>query len=419
MIISFLIYFLNFLFFICFLILFMNYFFKKIKMNREKELAKKYAYNINSKDMIKNIDGSGIDVESLKKGFYDEIFNKENRIKKNKMKLKILKNNLFKEFIYTHREIPLEWKNKIEYKNQILNIVSKDENFIKYIGRGNIRTNSEKKISKYSFKDNKDLNNISEKNNKILKPTLSTFSDCLFTSESNSNIKSKTNNLSQFDDSNKINFTIGNSKNRNLSVLKLKKLLQKDVKTILDEHNEKFPIIEMFKKEVGNIDINNRKNECNNNFSRSLSNFTLIPKSLKTTMNSFQNISNFNKGEKSILYKQGIFSNLIPENNKINLKSYKSKSTTNINKQFQKNEFLNNEYSNTNNYFFKKIEITDPIKKKFLEKINYAGPYFPYCPPCANKNLQFYQNMSRDNCINIATFIHKSRSNEKNNKTVT
>ena len=65
--------------------------------------------------------------------------------------------------------------------------------------------------------------------------------------------------------------------------------------------------------------------------------------------------------------------------------------TTNINKQFQKNEFLNNEYSNTNNYFFKKIEITDPIKKKFLEKINYAGPYFPYCPPCANKNLQFYQ----------------------------
>ena len=301
-------------------------------MNREKELAKKYAYNINSKDMIKNIDGSGIDVESLKKGFYDEIFNKENRIKKNKMKLKILKNNLFKEFIYTHREIPLEWKNKIEYKNQILNIVSKDENFIKYIGRGNIRTNSEKKISKYSFKDNKDLNNISEKNNKILKPTLSTFSDCLFTSESNSNIKSKTNNLSQFDDSNKINFTIGNSKNRNLSVLKLKKLLQKDVKTILDEHNEKFPIIEMFKKEVGNIDINNRKNECNNNFSRSLSNFTLISKSLKTTMNSFQNISNFNKGEKSILYKQGIFSNLIPENNKINLKSYKSKSTTNINK---------------------------------------------------------------------------------------
>ena len=248
---------------------------------------------------------------------------------------------------------------------------------------------------------------------------MSTFSDCLFTSESNSNIKSKTNNLSQFDDSNKINFTIGNSKNRNLSVLKLKKLLQKDVKTILDEHNEKFPIIEMFKKEVGNIDINNRKNECNNNFSRSLSNFTLIPKSLKTTMNSFQNISNFNKGEKSILYKQGIFSNLIPENNKINLKSYKSKSTTNINKQFQKNEFLNNEYSNTNNYFFKKIEITDPIKKKFLEKINYAGPYFPYCPPCANKNLQFYQNMSRDNCINIATFIHKSRSNEKNNKTVT
>ena len=389
-------------------------------MNREKELAKKYAYNINNKDKIKNIDGSGIDVESLKNGFYDEIFNKDNRIKKNKMKLNLLKNNLLKEFIYSHREIPVEWKNKIEYKNQILNVVSKDENFIKYIGRGNIRTNSENKISKYPLKYNKDSNNSSEKNNKILKSTLSTFSECLLTSESNSNINSKNNNLSQFDESNRTNYTLGNIKNRkHLSVLKLKKLLQKDVRTILDEHNSKFPIIEMFKKEIGNTDYNNKKNESNDNFPRSLSNFILNPNSPTKLCESNQNISNINKGQKSLLYKHGIFSNLIPENIKSNLKTYKSKSTTNINKKSSKNEFFNNEHSNTNINFFKKIEITDPIKKKFLEKINYAGPYFPYCPPCVNKNLHFYQNMSRDNCINIATFIHKFRSNEKNNKTIT
>jgi hypothetical protein len=389
-------------------------------MNREKELAKKYAYNINNKDKIKNIDGSGIDVQSLKNGFYDEIFNKDNRIKKNKMKLNLLKNNLLKEFIYSHREIPVEWKNKIEYKNQILNVLSKDENFIKYIGRGNIRTNSENKISKYPLKYNKDSNNSSEKNNKILKSTLSTFSECLLTSESNSNINSKNNNLSQFDESNRTNYTLGNIKNRkHLSVLKLKKLLQKDVRTILDEHNSKFPIIEMFKKEIGNTDNNNKKNESNDNFQRSLSNFILNPKSPKKLFESNQNISNINKGQKSLLYKHGIFSNLIPENIKSNLRTYKSKSTTNINKKSSKNEFFNNEHSNTNINFFKKIEITDPIKKKFLEKINYAGPYFPYCPPCVNKNLHFYQNMSRDNCINIATFIHKSRSNEKNNKTIT
>ena len=389
-------------------------------MNREKELAKKYAYNINNKDKIKNIDGSGIDVESLKNGFYDEIFNKDNRIKKNKMKLNLLKNNLLKEFIYSHREIPVEWKNKIEYKNQILNVVSKDENFIKYIGRGNIRTNSENKISKYPLKYNKDSNNSSEKNNKILKSTLSTFSECLLTSESNSNINSKNNNLSQFDESNRTNYTLGNIKNRkHLSVLKLKKLLQKDVRTILDEHNSKFPIIEMFKKEIGNTDNNNKKNESNDNFPRSLSNFILNPNSPTKLCESNQNISNINKGQKSLLYKHGIFSNLIPENIKSNLRTYKSKSTTNINKKSSKNEFFNNEHSNTNINFFKKIEITDPIKKKFLEKINYAGPYFPYCPPCVNKNLHFYQNMSRDNCINIATFIHKSRSNEKNNKTIT
>ena len=389
-------------------------------MNREKELAKKYAYNINNKDKIKNIDGSGIDVESLKNGFYDEIFNKDNRIKKNKMKLNLLKNNLLKEFIYSHREIPVEWKNKIEYKNQILNVVSKDENFVKYIGRGNIRTNSENKISNYPLKYNKDSNNSSEKNNKILKSTLSTFSECLLTSESNSNINSKNNNFSQFDESNRTNYTLGNIKNRkHLSVLKLKKLLQKDVRTILDEHNSKFPIIEMFKKEIGNTDYNNKKNESNDNFPRSLSNFILNPNSPTKLCESNQNNLNINKGQKSLLYKHGIFSNLIPENIKSNLRTYKSKSTTNINKKSSKNEFFNNEHSNTNINFFKKIEITDPIKKKFLEKINYAGPYFPYCPPCVNKNLHFYQNMSRDNCINIATFIHKSRSNEKNNKTIT
>ena len=347
-------------------------------MNREKELAKKYAYNINNKDKIKNIDGSGIDVESLKNGFYDEIFNKDNRIKKNKMKLNLLKNNLLKEFIYSHREIPVEWKNKIEYKNQILNVVSKDENFVKYIGRGNIRTNSENKISKYPLKYNKDSNNSSEKNNKILKSTLSTFSECLLTSESNSNINSKNNNFSQFDESNRTNYTLGNIKNRkHLSVLKLKKLLQKDVRTILDEHNSKFPIIEMFKKEIGNTDYNNKKNESNDNFPRSLSNFILNPNSPTKLCESNQNISNINKGQKSLLYKHGIFSNLIPENIKSNLRTYKSKSTTNINKKSSKNEFFNNEHSNTNINFFKKIEITDPIKKKFLEKINYAGPYFP------------------------------------------
>ena len=48
------------------------------------------------------------------------------------------------------------------------------------------------------------------------------------------------------------------------------------------------------------------------------------------------------------------------------------------------------------------IEITEQIKNKLLEKMNYVGHYYP---SCVNKNLQFYQNMSRDNCINIATYV--------------
>ena len=162
-------------------------------MDREKELARKYAYNINQKKM-KNIEGSGIDVESLKKGFYDEIYKEDNNIIQSRRLLKNMKKKLLKELIYTHKEVPKNWKSKLEYKKQIMNIVSKDENFVKYIGRGNIRSNSEKIKMIFPYDYNENIN-MEEKKKIKNKPTLSTLSDTFFSLSKESNIHLKNNNM--------------------------------------------------------------------------------------------------------------------------------------------------------------------------------------------------------------------------------
>ena len=76
--------------------------------------------------------------------------------------------------------------------------------------------------------------------------------------------------------------------------------------------------------------------------------------------------------------------------------------------------------------FYKKVIINDPIIKKYLESINYFGPYYSYCPPCNNRNLEFYKNLEQNDCINLIKFIKKAKGkiniidseNEKNNNKI-
>ena len=387
-------------------------------MDREKELARKYAYNINQKQM-KNIEGSGIDVESLKKGFYDEIYKEDNNIIQSRLLLKNMKKKLLKELIYTHKEVPKNWKSKLEYKKQIMNIVSKDENFLKYIGRGNIRSNSEKTKMIFPYDYNENIN-MEEKKKIKNKPTLSTLSDTFFSLSKESNIHLKNNNMnfsqndeSKDDTNNKTNTKFLSNK----SVFKLKKISSNNIISLLQEHKTRFPILETFKKEITELNIKKKNNNDNEDFARTLS--YIHTRRSNSNKDTFKNVNDLNIKEKNQIYRQGIFNKLIPHNintNSFKMNNFKSKSSTDINNT--KNEKINDiEYGalNTNKDFYKRIQITDPIKKKFLKKINFTGPYYPYCPSCVNKNLQFYEKLDRVNCLNIANFLKKSKSKKPKN----
>ena len=86
-------------------------------MDKEKnQKGQKYAFNINDINNNKKIKGSALDFEKLNKGLYDQLELDDKTIKSDEEKLKDVKNKSLKEFIYTNKEIPSQWKNKLDYQ---------------------------------------------------------------------------------------------------------------------------------------------------------------------------------------------------------------------------------------------------------------------------------------------------------------
>ena len=162
----------------------------------------------------------------------------------------------------------------------------------------------------------------------------------------------------------------------------------KEVLSILDDYNNAFPIKE--------------KKEENKKLS-------------KTFSDNFENIKKMKKNERQEAFRQNIYNKMIPLNLKI--QSVKNKNNK-INKK-QENKF--GLYLNLNSEEFnKKIEIKNPIVKKYLESINFYGPYYSYCPPCKYKNLDFYNQMNEAQSIKLIKHIQNQRYNNEifNNKKV-
>ena len=44
-----------------------------------------------------------------------------------------------------------------------------------------------------------------------------------------------------------------------------------------------------------------------------------------------------------------------------------------------------------------------------LENINFYGPFYSYCPPCLNRNLEFYNNLEQNHCLKLIHYIRKIR----------
>ena len=402
------------------------------------KLAHKYALNINQLRGPTN--PKIIDFKNLNMGFYDDIAKNDSSIKKNKTILKKVKDSSMKEFIYTNKDIPERWKHRTNYGNDILNIMTKDKNLLKYVGASHDDESNKNKISpnkKINFFITKEPRNENEKelptiNNKkyssekVYKIKNYRDMDKLEDSEKkSSNIKEENANINEHSTS-KI------TRQKNKSNIK-KELSEKEINNILEDFKISYPIKDRLKElydktnyyhSKTNLNISSTKNrdkimDKENNLTTSVNNLnkTGIETDQKFTRSIFYNtIKNQQIFKRKNVIRQNVFNNLVKND------IFTSKSTTN---KISRNNLNPIVFSNYNN-FIKKLKVKSPLVNKNLENINFYGPYFSYCPPGYNKNIEYYNNLEINQCLGLLHHIkklkitnNKSKKNEFDKKVVT
>ena len=147
----------------------------------------------------------------------------------------------------------------------------------------------------------------------------------------------------------------------------------------------------------------------------STKNYNLSSALLQTSRgyNPFDNIHKI-KAKRQRAFRQNIFNNLLPpkqenkSNSMINIHSNNGKfrKIKITNKKDEKfGPFLNFDYES----FCKKVKINNPVIERHLENINFYGPYYSYCPPCLNRNLEYYKYLEPNQCLKLIQFIRKMR----------
>ena len=322
-------------------------------------------------------------------------------IKDNLEKLKTVKNKSIKELVYTNRDIPNKWKNKLDYKQNLLKIFLNDSTFLRYLGNGGppIIAKSQRikdKPGAYNNIESNEINKMNKERIKILTETKEKekIINSPYRAISNKNI-SKFNRFRE-----KHNY------------------LDKEVIGILDDFKMAYPILIKEKDKENNNEINKNKDE---NKLRNRNSLTFHEIKSRNTNNiiSFPNLKLKNNNKRQITFRQNIFTNLLPSKQKYNTVSKLEGNKTFTDFYKIKGDLYLNSY---NELFDKKVSINNPLILKYLEGINFYGPYFSYCPPCGNKNLEFYKNLEQKQCLQIIQQIKKNKgknivlSDEKNKK---
>lgn len=389
-------------------------------INSNERLKHKYAYNINDTTKIKKITmGSGKDFLSLNRGFYDEIENNDINIKKKNHQLKKIKNESLKEFVFTNVQIPDKWRTKLDYQNSVIKILAKDNSFLSYVGRGGALSKNETSSTKMFTRDN--FNNLN-----VLKKTrgMSTCYSQVFPQinkskllkEENKIIENKYKSLDDEDNDLSNNSNINSPTKIPFPKVKNKKdiMSEKDVANLLEEFKIAYPI-KLPKEEEEQIEkIQERENKLNKTnllFSQTFNYNQLLQKNIK--YNAFDNFHKI-RIKRQRAFRQNIFNNLIPpkrnkddlilaNKNKINdIRQNKTNKYKTINRT---TSFLNSDYD----IFYQKVKINNPVILKNLENINFYGPFYSYCPPCLNRNLDFYNNLEAKQCLELIHYLRKIR----------
>ena len=405
-------------------------------MKTVDKLAHKYALNINQiRGPTKTLN---LDFKNLNKGFYDEIEKNDVKIKQEQKELKKLKDISLKEFIYTNKDIPDKWKKKAHYEDDLLNLMVKDKDILTYVG-----TSPKEEITKTkSYSDKKDIYSLSknsfsnEKENNF--PSINDrYTTKRIYEKRNSTINEKNNILeSELSKRNTISEEYVNDNSiSKISKIKSKSKMKthlndKAIYNILEDFKAAYPIKEKLqqlytttnyyntnKSNNTNNDINNNDNKYTNTngssliMSNSIKNIsnnnnlttnysTLMDRGRNTFFNSIKNQQQFKRKN---VFRQNVFNNLVSTNTYSVGKKPPNKKKIKI--ETNNRPYLGSDYQS----FIKKVEINSPIINKNLEGINYYGPYFSHCPPCYNRNLEYYKNLEINQCLGIIHHIKKMR----------
>ena len=386
-------------------------------INSNERLKHRYAYNINDTTKIKKITmGNGKDFLSLNRGFYDEIENNDINIKKKNKQLKRIKDDSLKEFVFTNVQIPDKWRTKLDYQNSVIKILAKDNNFLAYVGRGGNISKNDTASTKMYTRDNFSMG--------LKKKGMSTCYSQVFPKIDKNKIlieEKKGMDLTKYRSMEDEDISIKEIDNSNIQSLtkasfpktknKKEVMSEKDVINLLEEFKIAYPI-KLPKEEEEQIEKIQEKEIKNNKtnllFSQTFNYNQLLQKNIK-----YNALDNFHKIriKRQRAFRQNIFNNLIspkkiieeeisPKNIINNIPTLKKLRTMN-----RTTSFLNSYYDT----FYQKIKINNPIIQKNLENINFYGPFYSYCPPCLNRNLDFYNNLEPNQCLKLIHYIRKIR----------
>ena len=100
----------------------------------------------------------------------DEIEKSNMKLRKTQFELDQIKENSIKDIIYSHKTVPISWKSKFNYKDQVMNLISNDDNFLVYLGNIGGNQNLVKSIKSYGNNPkSENYENLKKKNKSGIK----------------------------------------------------------------------------------------------------------------------------------------------------------------------------------------------------------------------------------------------------------
>ena len=396
---------------------------KLLSDKRKKNAELYYAFNIEEKKR-RGLPSQKLNFENINRNFYDELIEHDDELKQYKKNLKINKSAGIKELIYSNRRIPEIWRQKISYIDDLYSTMSEDRKFIAYLGRGNEHEAKEKEESQ-NIKQQTLLDN----DKYYISKNISTESSA-FTSPSYSRPLSPGKTFT------KTKKAYGRFVNMITDY--------QEINNLLDDYRMKYPLelpnqnklkvlltetTEEPKMKLPSITETNEHNSATNNNNDDNNNTKLLSrhsqtnsKSQTNTKNKFDIIPGINKSK---FFRTTMYSQLIPETTttkrerhrtEINLSPYNT-STNNISSSHKKpkhnltrNAFSPGYLHGSHEDFVRLLPIYNPKVKEKLKSINNFGPHYSHCPPCQNKNIDFYNRLETNQCMKLLTYLRSIRN---------